>query len=258
MSADEMKAVAALKREPWGRLRKLPSGRWQARYPGPDGKTYTARTDDDKSLTFLTKTDARAWLSGVHSEIARGQWVPPAQKAARQRTEAEAEQARVLGFEEYSERWMQLIRKEPNRSGKMRAVGTIRSYQSKVSGYLVPEFGDTPVREIDVARIRVMTDRLDKMQLVRSVERMGRADGVVSGVIEGSRTVIYIRSGQLIENLPQAPHAGENITQDPVEITWMLEAATRMRETPHCFRYFTGIGAGIVKRGHGCLPTVEV
>ena len=43
------------KRENWGSLRKLPSGRWQARYPGPDGTTYTARTDQDRPLTFLTK-----------------------------------------------------------------------------------------------------------------------------------------------------------------------------------------------------------
>jgi len=53
------------RREAWGSLRKLPSGRWQARYPGPDGETYTARTDDDKSLTFLTKTDARTWLAAI-------------------------------------------------------------------------------------------------------------------------------------------------------------------------------------------------
>jgi len=58
MSTPNTKQSAA-KREAWGRLRKLPSGRWQARYPGPDGKMHPARTEDDKSLTFLTKTDAR-------------------------------------------------------------------------------------------------------------------------------------------------------------------------------------------------------
>lgn len=62
------------RREAWGRLRKLPSGRWQARYPGPDGKTYSARTQDDKPLTFFTKTDARTWLASVHTKIARGEW----------------------------------------------------------------------------------------------------------------------------------------------------------------------------------------
>ncbi|MDN3227368.1 site-specific integrase [Kocuria rhizophila] len=56
-----------------------------------------------------------------------------------------------------------MIRTQPNRSGKMRSAGTIRSYKGKVTGYLIPEFGDTPPRTIDKDRIRVMTDRLDKI-----------------------------------------------------------------------------------------------
>lgn len=45
------------KRENWGSLRKLPSGRWQARYPGPDGTTYTARTDQDRRIfPYLTSS----------------------------------------------------------------------------------------------------------------------------------------------------------------------------------------------------------
>jgi hypothetical protein len=42
-----------------------------------------------------------------------------------------------------------------------RAIATVRSYKSKVDGYLIPEFEDTPIRQIDEARIRQMTDRLD-------------------------------------------------------------------------------------------------
>ena len=129
----------------------------------PDGEIYTARTDDDKPLTFLTKTDARTWLAGAHTKIARGDWQPPSAVAARRRAEAAADQARAVGFSEYSERWLAMIRTEPNRSGKKRAVGTVRSYQSKVTGYLVPEFENTPIRDIDEARIRVMTERLDKI-----------------------------------------------------------------------------------------------
>ncbi|WP_298040684.1 site-specific integrase, partial [uncultured Microbacterium sp.] len=156
-------ANATLKREAWGRLRKLPSGRWQVRYPGPDGKTYTARTDDDKPLTFVTKTDARTWLASLQTRMARGLWEPPEVTAARLRAEVAAETARSMGFEEYSQRWLKMIRDEPNRQGKQRAVGTIRSYKGKVIGYLIPEFGDTPLREINVERIKKMTDRLDRI-----------------------------------------------------------------------------------------------
>jgi len=81
--------------------------------------------------------------------------------AARRRATAEAEKARSIGFSEYAERWVAFIRTEPNRSGRKRAIATVRSYKSKVDGYLVPEFEDTPIREIDEARIRQMTDRLD-------------------------------------------------------------------------------------------------
>src|SRR5699024_11047786 len=153
--------TSSTRRESWGSLRKLPSGRWQVRYPGPDGNTYTARTDGDKPLTFFTKTDARTWLASVHTKIVRGEWEPPEARAARLRAEAEEEQARSIGFAEYANRWIELIRTQPNRSGKKRALGTVRSYKSKVDGYLIPEFGETPVRAIDESRIRVMTDRLD-------------------------------------------------------------------------------------------------
>lgn len=161
MSTPKTNETAVGRREGWGSLRRLPSGRWQARYPAPDGVTYTARTEDDKPLTFLTKTDARAWLARVHTAIARQEWEPPSAVAARRRAEADAEKARSIGFAEYATRWLALIRMEPNRSGRRRAIGTIRSYKSKVDGYLIPEFGDTPVRQIDKERIRVMTDRLD-------------------------------------------------------------------------------------------------
>lgn len=82
------------RREGWGSLRKLSSGRWQARYTGPDGQTYTARTEDDKPLTFLTKTDARTWLANIHTQIARGQWEPPAVAAAQGRRYGKSSQCR--------------------------------------------------------------------------------------------------------------------------------------------------------------------
>lgn len=163
MSTTQKTGRVASRREGWGRIRKLPSGRWQARYPAPDGRMYTARTEDDKSLTFLTKTDARTWLAGMHTRISRGEWEPPAVVAKRRRADAAADEARSIGFTTYAKRWTEMIRTQPNRAGKRRAPGTVRSYTSKVDGYLIPEFGDTPVREIDIDRIRVMTTRLDQI-----------------------------------------------------------------------------------------------
>lgn len=183
MSATTKKEKKASPREAWGSLRRLPSGRWQARYPGPDGETHTARTEDDKALTFQTKTDARTWLSSVHTKIALGTWEIPEVMATRRRAEAEAEAARTIGFTEYTDRWIEMIRTQPNRSGKMRSEGTIRSYKGQVTGYLIPEFDNTPIREIDKERIRLMTDKLDKIPSplnIRESARLGPPDGVSS------------------------------------------------------------------------------
>lgn len=56
----------------FGRVRKLPSGRWQARYPGSDG------VDRPAPHTFWTKADATAWLVQVEAAMRRGDWIDPA------------------------------------------------------------------------------------------------------------------------------------------------------------------------------------
>lgn len=63
------------RRESWGAVRKLPSGRYQASYVGPDEVRRTAPT------TFSTKLDAREWLSVKRSEIARSEWKPATKHA---------------------------------------------------------------------------------------------------------------------------------------------------------------------------------
>lgn len=53
-------------RRSYGTVRKLPSGRWQARYRDGDGARYSAPT------TFKTKTEAQRWLSATETDMARG------------------------------------------------------------------------------------------------------------------------------------------------------------------------------------------
>ncbi len=51
-------------RRRFGRLRKLPSGRWQARYSLSDGRELSAPD------TFLTKTAAQRWQASTESDLA--------------------------------------------------------------------------------------------------------------------------------------------------------------------------------------------
>ena len=57
-------------RRQFGSVRKLPSGRWQARYEH-QGQRYPA------PMTFARKGDALAWLAEVETSIRRGVWADP-------------------------------------------------------------------------------------------------------------------------------------------------------------------------------------
>jgi integrase len=53
----------------FGHIERLESGRWRARYTGPDGLR--------RSQSFVTKTDARRWLATAHADIVRKAWRAP-------------------------------------------------------------------------------------------------------------------------------------------------------------------------------------
>jgi excisionase family DNA binding protein len=56
-------------RRRFGKVRKLPSGRFQASFIAPSGKRQTALR------TFRTKTDADRWLTTVEADLSRGAWL---------------------------------------------------------------------------------------------------------------------------------------------------------------------------------------
>jgi integrase len=60
------------RRRRFGSVRQLRSGRWQARYQGPDGLLRPA------PRTFATETDANVWLTVTEAEIVQVNWTDPA------------------------------------------------------------------------------------------------------------------------------------------------------------------------------------
>src|SRR3954451_20951240 len=70
-----------------------PSGRYRARYVGPDGRRYTAPT------MFLTKGEARSRLALRHAEIVRKAWEPP-------EAQTPTGDRRKLTFATYADTWM--------------------------------------------------------------------------------------------------------------------------------------------------------
>jgi hypothetical protein len=110
------------------RVRQLPSGRWQARYPGPDGKDHTA------PYTFDGKRSADQWLTLKESEIRHGDWLDPA--------------AGSVLFSEFSSAWVQDRDLSPK---------TAQLYELLLRLHLNPTFGEMPIvsiREDPVRRWR--------------------------------------------------------------------------------------------------------
>ena len=113
----------------FGRVRELPSGRWQARYKGPDG------IDRPAPYTFESKTSAERWLTLTEAEIIQGGWIDPAA-------------GRVL-FGKYASDW---IEERPGLRPK-----TAELYRYLLRRHLGPVFDARPVAEIrepDVRRWR--------------------------------------------------------------------------------------------------------
>jgi integrase len=111
----------------FGSIRKLPSGRWQARYTAPDKSTVTA------PRTFAQKLHAEAWLADQKREIDSQLWNPHAHKPAR------------TLFGVYAARWLANRELRPK---------TRQSYERILTTHLVPAFGDKQLAAITPADVR--------------------------------------------------------------------------------------------------------
>lgn len=120
-------------RRAFGGLRKLPSGRWQANYTGPDGALHKAPS------TFETKLDAEAWLADRRREIDRNLWNP-----------VDADRPAVPMFGDYADEWLE-TRTVRGRPLKTR---TRDHYRELLDRHLIPEFGDSPLDGITPAMVR--------------------------------------------------------------------------------------------------------
>ena len=110
----------------FGSLRQLPSGRWQARYRGPDGLLRPA------PFTFPLKRDGARWLALTEAELLADNWIDP--------------DAGRVPFTEYAEVW---ITERPGLRPK-----TIQLYRYLLRRHLAPGFGTQAVAGINEADVR--------------------------------------------------------------------------------------------------------
>ncbi|MGV9616286.1 tyrosine-type recombinase/integrase [Nocardia xishanensis] len=113
----------------FGTLRQMTSGRWQARYTGPDMRRYKA------PKTFATEDDGKTWLRSVHRAISDGLWTPPASSGS----------PKVgLTLSDYADEWLER-RQVRGRPLKQR---TKEHYRDLLDGHILPELGSLPIRSI--------------------------------------------------------------------------------------------------------------
>ena len=149
-------------RRRFGRVRKLPSGRYQARYSTPDGYDHPAPD------TFSTKTAAERWLAAVETDLGRGQWVDP--------------RARQLLLSDYAESWLAA---RPDLKIRTREL-----YRWLLNKYVLPQLGDLPLDKITPTIVRAWhavllrdgspTPARQSYALLRSVMNTAVADELVT------------------------------------------------------------------------------
>lgn len=149
------------KRSGFGSLRILPSGRHQARYTAPDGRTVKA------AHTFDTHTDAATWLTTVRSDIVRGLWRTPEKMRSR------------LSFGAFAESWWAARDLKPR---------TRDHYRVLLDRFLLPEFGDQELVAIAPSDVRSWhaqlttgpTYKAHAYALLRTITRQAVADGILA------------------------------------------------------------------------------
>jgi integrase len=120
-------------RRRWGKLRRLPSGRWQASYVGPDLLRHTAKA------TFTAKIDAEGWLSDERRLVELHAWTPPAQRAAERI-------AGAVTVAEYGAAWIEQRNLKPR---------TRIGYESTLARHIAgTPLGRLPLRSVTGAAVR--------------------------------------------------------------------------------------------------------
>ncbi|MGH3701399.1 MAG: tyrosine-type recombinase/integrase [Pseudonocardiaceae bacterium] len=110
----------------FGSIRKLPSGRFQARYPGPDG-VFRPAPD-----TFRTHTEAVQYLVETEADMMRQDWIDP--------------DAGNITIREYAARWIAERDLEDR---------TTELYEGLLRNHIDPHLGTMMLVDLTAARVRM-------------------------------------------------------------------------------------------------------
>lgn len=151
----------------FGYVRKLPSGRYQASYVGPDLERHNAPD------TFQTKGDAERWLGGEQAGIAAGTWLSP--------TTRTSVTHRAVTFGQYAERWLTRRDLKPR---------TRDHYASLLERQILPTFGETPLKVITSEAVRDWHDDLDRTRPTLKAHAYGLLRTILATAVSDERIAV--------------------------------------------------------------------
>lgn len=191
-----------------GAVRQLKSGRWQARFTGPDGIMRPA------PQTFDTKLDAQSWLDGQADDVVRGRWTAP-----------EATGNRRESFRTYALSWLALRDLRPRTRADYRAI---------LDESILPVFGDVPIERISPTSVRNWYASMDASKPTKRA----RAYGVLRAVM----STAY--ADDLIDANPcRVPGGGTAKRRHEVRPASLAELAKIREELPERYRSMLDLAA---------------
>jgi integrase len=147
----------------FGEVDALPSGRFRARYTGPDGARHSA------PITFVARIDAEGWLADQERMISRGEWEPPSRQVR--------EVPLLLG--EYAAAVVGRRRLRP---------ATVALYAKLLRLTILPTFARRPLSEITAAEVttwyagmrKTPTQQANSYGLLKSIFKEAVEEGLVT------------------------------------------------------------------------------
>jgi integrase len=196
----------------FGSVRRLPSGRYQIRYPGPDGRTRTGPE------TYERKSDADKALVLIEAQLSSGSWSDP-------------ERGKVK-LEDYAATW---ITQRPGLRPR-----TADLYRWLLKKHIAPYLGSVPVGKLSASLVREWRAKL--LENGVSVSMAAKAYRLLRAIM----TTAVEDDGMLARNPCRIKGAGyENAAERPVlTVRQVFDLADRVgmrpvgniRKTPDGYR----------------------
>ena len=128
----------------FGTIRRLPSKRYQASYIGPDMGRHNAPG------TFTARADAEGWIAFERRLIEWDEWMPPAQRRAKQLHDD------TQTLRTYADTW--LLERTAVRGLKPK---TVSEYQRYLDRLIYPTLGEMRLKDVTPAAVRAWIGKLN-------------------------------------------------------------------------------------------------